>query len=463
MDLAELFQYVKDTIKKNGNLSPVAYDLWIKDVELVSFDSTLAVLYAGTSLRKDFLEKRYMENMRLAFKEVLGVDIDIKVVVSDPSAPAAPVLAPATEFSDSGSLSDTLGSIPSSMPVIPTEGSKNGDYEYTFDTFIIGTSNKFAHAACLAVAQNPGKGYNPLFIYGGSGLGKTHLLYAIMSEIKKNRPDTKVVYVKGEDFTNELITAIQNKNTTEFRDKYRPADVLLMDDIQFIAGKEQTQEEFFHTFETLHAAKKQIVLVSDRPPKEIKTLEERLRTRFEWGLLADIQPPDIETRIAIIKRKAELMSLDIPNDVAEYIANRIKSNIRQLEGVVKKINAYKTLAKQAPSIKVAENAIRDILSDNQPVPVTVERIISEVGRTYGVSSSDIRSSKRSSQISNARQIAMYVIRDITQMSMASIGEEFGGRDHSTVVYAINQVGKNITQDAKYKETIEDIIKNIRDN
>lgn len=458
MDLAELFQYVKDSIKKNGNLSPVAYDLWIKEVELVSFDSTLAVLSAGTPLKKDFLEKRYMDNMRAAFKEVLGVDIDIQVIVSGQEG-AQPAMPPA----DNAVPSYQLDSQPA-VPTMPSGmNSKNGDYEYTFETFIVGTSNKFAHAACLAVAQNPGKGYNPLFIYGGSGLGKTHLLYAIMSEIKKNRPDTKVVYVKGEDFTNELITAIQNKSTNEFREKYRPADVLLVDDIQFIAGKEQTQEEFFHTFETLHAAKKQIVLVSDRPPKEIKTLEERLRTRFEWGLLADIQPPDIETRIAIIKRKAELMSMDIPNDVAEYIANRIKSNIRQLEGVVKKINAYRTLAKQSPSIKVAENAIRDILSDNQPVPVTVERIISEVGRTYGVSSSDIRSSKRSSQISNARQIAMYVIRDITQMSMASIGEEFGGRDHSTVVYAINQVTKNIAQDAKYKETIEDIIKNIRDN
>lgn len=458
MDLAELFQYVKDTIKKNGNLSPVAYDLWIKDVELVSFDSNTAVLSAVTPLKKDFLEKRYMENLKSAFKEVLGVDIDIQVVISGDDASAETAVA-----KESNVPSYQLENSPLSPPLSASINPKNGDYEYTFETFIVGTSNKFAHAACLAVAQNPGKGYNPLFIYGGSGLGKTHLLYAIMAEIKKNRPDTKVVYVKGEDFTNELITAIQNKNTTEFRDKYRPADVLLVDDIQFIAGKEQTQEEFFHTFETLHAAKKQIVLVSDRPPKEIKTLEERLRTRFEWGLLADIQPPDIETRIAIIKRKAELMSLDIPNDVAEYIANRIKSNIRQLEGVVKKINAYKTLAKQTPSIKVAENAIRDILSDNQPVPVTVERIISEVARTYGVSSSDIRSSKRSSQISNARQIAMYVIRDITQMSMASIGEEFGGRDHSTVVYAINQVTKNIAQDAKYKETIEDIIKNIRNN
>ena len=456
---AELLQYVKDTIKNSGALTPMAYDLWIKDIEPVSFDGVTAVLSVKAPLQKSMLN-RYDQQLHNAFMEVLGVDVEIVVQVNEPHKVQpviqdSPAALPVVE--------DSYSMPQESAPAAVVINSKNGDYEYTFETFIVGTSNKFAHAACQAVAQNPGKGYNPLFIYGGSGLGKTHLLYAIMSELKKNKPDTNVVYVKGEDFTNELITAIGNKNTNAFRDKYRPADVLLVDDIQFIAGKEQTQEEFFHTFETLHAAKKQIVLVSDRPPKEIKTLEERLRTRFEWGLLADIQPPDIETRIAIIKRKAELMSLDIPNDVAEYIANRIKSNIRQLEGVVKKINAYKTLAKQAPSIKVAENAIRDILSDNQPVPVTVERIISEVGRTYGVSASDIRSSKRSSQISNARQIAMYVIRDITQMSMASIGEEFGGRDHSTVVYAINQVTKNIGTDAKYKETIEDIIKNIRDN
>ncbi len=453
---AELLQYVKDTIKNSGTLTDMAYNLWIKDIEPVSFDGITAVLSVNAKMRKDLLDNRYRETLVNAFHEVLGVDVDIQVQLDEPQKNPAPAHEAAV-------VKPTVTETAAPTAVAPVVNSQNGDYEYTFETFIVGTSNKFAHAACQAVAQNPGKGYNPLFIYGGSGLGKTHLLYAIMAELKKNKPDTNVVYVKGEDFTNELITAIGNKNTNAFRDKYRPADVLLMDDIQFIAGKEQTQEEFFHTFETLHAAKRQIVLVSDRPPKEIKTLEERLRTRFEWGLLADIQPPDIETRIAIIKRKAELMSLDIPNDVAEYIANRIKSNIRQLEGVVKKINAYKTLAKQAPSIKVAETAIRDILSDNQPVPVTVERIISEVGRTYGVTSADIRSSKRSSQISNARQIAMYVIRDITQMSMAAIGEEFGGRDHSTVVYAISQVTKNIGQDAKYKETIEDIIKNIRDN
>ncbi len=459
---ADLLQFVKDTIKSSGSLSDMVYKLWFQEIEAVSFDGITAVISVKNQMVKNMLDNQHRQTLVNAFRDVLGVDVDIQILVGAPQKKSTPAVQNQTVAANdtAAATEPALSSSYSNLPVI---NSQSGDYEYTFETFIVGASNKFAHAACQAVAQNPGKGYNPLFIYGGSGLGKTHLLYAIMAELKNNQPDINVVYVKGEDFTNELITAIANKSTKDFREKYRPADVLLMDDIQFIAGKEQTQEEFFHTFEALRDAKHQIVLVSDRPPKEIKTLEERLRTRFEWGLLADIQPPDLETRIAIIKRKAELMGLDIPNDVAEYIANRIKSNIRQLEGVVKKINAYKTLAKQSPSIKVAETAIRDILSDNQPVPVTVERIISEVGRTYGVSTSDIRSSKRSSQISNARQIAMYVIRDITQMSMADIGKEFGGRDHSTVVYAIGQVSKNIGQDTKYKERIEDIIKNIRDS
>ena len=236
-----------------------------------------------------------------------------------------------------------------------------------------------------------------------------------------------------------------------------------MDDVQFIGGKESTQEEFFHTFNTLYESGKQIVLTSDRPPKEIKTLEDRLRTRFEWGLLADIQPPDFETRVAIIRRKAELLDIQIPDDVSEYIANRLKTNIRQLEGAVKKLKAYKKLAGTSPSILLAQNAVRDILNDDQPVPVTVERIISEVARTFGVNPSDIRSTKRAAAISSARQVAIYIIREITQMSMSAIGEEFSGRDHSTMVYAIQQVVKNMDADSKYRETVEDIIKNIRDS
>ena len=264
-----------------------------------------------------------------------------------------------------------------------------------------------------------------------------------------------------EKFTNEIITAIREGSTEQFRLKYRAADVLLVDDIQFIAGKESTQEEFFHTFNTLHNAGKQIVLASDRPAKEIKSLEERLRTRFEWGLTADIQPPDFETRVAIIRRKAELFHLEIPDDVAEFIANHLKNNIRQLEGAVKKLNAYYMLEGIQPVIGVAQNAIKDILNETQPVPVTIEKIIGEVGRTYNVSPAEIRGMRRTANISSARQTAIYVVREITGMSMEDIGKEFGGRDHSTIVYSLKALESNLENDRHLKETVEDIIKNVR--
>lgn len=271
-----------------------------------------------------------------------------------------------------------------------------------------------------------------------------------------------IVYIKGDDFTNELITSIANGSTAAFHQRYRQADVLLVDDIQFIGGKIQTQEEFFHTFNALYQDKKQIVLTSDRPPKEIQTLEDRLRTRFESGLLADIQPPDFETRIAIVKRKAQLLNIDISDDVCEYIASKLKNNIRELEGAVKKLRAFYLLDEQNPNIPMAQRAISDILNNDQPAPVTVQKIVEEVARTFGVTSADIRSSKRSAAVSKARQIAIYAVREITQMPLINIGEEFGGRDHSTMVYAVQQVEKLMKKDPKVKATVEDIIKNIRD-
>lgn len=448
---AEVFTLVKEYCKKE--VSPVPYDLWIAPIQPVGFEDGKAKLSVNSSFMQDVVSKKYMDVLTRGFSEVMGFPAEVEILCVEKPTEVNPILAAEEQSAAFNRYS----------PEEIEKSSQGGDYEYTFATFIVGNSNKFAHAAAQAVAANPAKAYNPLFIYGGSGLGKTHLMLAIMSEIKQNHPDYNCIYIKGEEFTNQIVDAIKNDTTNEFHNKYRSADVLLVDDIQFIGGKERTQEEFFHTFETLHQNGKQIILTSDRPPKEIKTLEERLRTRFEWGLIADIQPPDFETRIAIIKRKAELLDLEIPSIVEEYIANHVKNNIRQLEGVVKKLNAYNKLAQTPPSILLAQSAIREILTDNQPIPVTVERIISEVGRTFGVSPEDIRSSKRSSQISNARQIAMYVIREITQMSMAAIGNEFGGRDHSTVVYATSQVVKNMKQDTKYKETVEDIIKNIRDS
>ncbi len=448
---SEVWDQVKLEINRKKLICDAAYNQWIQPITAVEMTDETAKLMAGSSFRKGIVEKRYLQIIAQCFEELMGFPIKVEILcdqdLRDPLSPKS-TNTPAASQQGSNEVEET---------------NNKGDYEYTFSTFIVGSSNKFAHAASVAVANTPAKAYNPLFIYGDSGLGKTHLLYAISSEIKNNNPNFNIVYVKGEVFTNELIDAINSATTAQFHDKYRQADVLLVDDIQFIGGKERTQEEFFHTFNALHESGKQIVLTSDRPPKEIKTLEDRLRTRFEWGLVADVQPPDYETRIAIIKRKAELLKLDIPADVSEYIANRIKNNIRQLEGVVKKMNAYKTLTNTPPSIMVAQNSIRDILNENQPIPVTVERIISEVARTYGVSSDDIRSNKRAAQISTARQVAMYAVREITQMSMASIGEEFGGRDHSTVVYSINKMEETLKSNSHIKDTVDDIIKNIRDN
>lgn len=420
-----------------SRITEVAYNSWISRIRPISLDFSkgIATLEVPNEFHRQTLTRCYSTLLSEAFGEIFGPGIEIIFCTSDEL---------------SGNKEET------------GQAAKSDDYEFTFDTYIVGPSNKFAHAASLAVATKPAVLYNPLFIYGNSGLGKTHLLYAICNEITKTYPDMNIIYIKGDDFTNEMIEAIRKGTNPEFRQRYRKADVLLVDDIQFIAGKESTQEEFFHTFNTLYESKKQIVLTSDRPPKDIATLEDRLKTRFEWGLTADIQPPDFETRIAIIKRKAELLEIDVPDNVSEYIANRLKNNIRQLEGAVKKLKAYYLLEGKSPNIATAQAAISDIINNDQPTPVTIEKIIEEVGRTFGVSPSDIRSPKRNAAVSNARQIAMYIVREITQLPMASIGDEFGGRDHSTVVYATQQVEKNMSKDSRTKATIEDIIKNIRD-
>ncbi len=419
------------------HISDVAYKTWISKIEPVKLDFTQgkAVLMVPTDFNRQTLIRGYMKLLNDGFESVFGPGINIIFTIPD------------EDETKEQEQSETV---------------MDADYEYTFDTFIVGSSNKFAHAASVAVAANPGKAYNPLFIYGNSGLGKTHLLYAIRNEIIKANPTMTITYVKGDDFTNEFIDSLQNATTSDFRQKYRNSNVLLVDDIQFIGGKERTQEEFFHTFNTLHEANCQIVLTSDRPPKEIKTLEDRLRSRFESGLLADIQPPDFETRMAIIKRKAELLEMNLPDDVNEYIATKLKTNIRQLEGVVKKLKAKNQLYGEKITINVVQKTISDILNNDQPPPLTVEKIIDEVAHTYGVSGDDIRSSRRNSSISYARQIAIYAVREITGMSMKNIGDEFGGRDHSTIVYAINQIEKNMNKDPKLKSTVEDIIKNIRD-
>ena len=437
--IKEVWSGILDYLHNLDDISEVAYNVWITCIEPRTIEDGEVVVFVHTNFQKKIVSEHYADKLKDAFENVLGIPLGLKIVSGEDLEKTTAAAPPPA----SGNLFD---------------GST--DQDYSFENFVVGSSNKFAHAASQAVASKPAGYYNPLFIYGGSGLGKTHLLYAICNEIRKNSPAANILFTKGEYMANELIEAIQQGQTMEFRAKYRQVDVLLIDDIQFISGKVSTQEEFFHTFDALHQANKQIVLTSDRPPREIATLEERLRTRFEMGLLADIQPPDLETRIAIIRRKAQLLDIPITDDIAEYIAGQLKSNVRQLEGAVKCMRAQYLLAGEQPTLVTAQNAIRDIRNDSQPVPITVERIINEVARTMTVTPEDIRSTKRSAPISQARQVAAYVVRSITGLPMKAIGEEFGTRDHSTIVYAIQKVESRMAKDSSFKGMVGDIIKNI---
>lgn len=447
----DVFAGVKEYCLKEGGLSDVAVKLWISSLQPLSLNGTIAAFTVQSDFQRNIVLQNYEELLKEAFKNILGFPVEIIIQV----------VADEDDFTQTGSAPKSADDIDQRHAALE-KSLEGANYEYTFSTFIVGRSNEFAYAACTAVAKDPGKNYNPLFIYGPSGLGKTHLMHAISHEIKQNNPSYNIIYVTSEEFGNDLIRSLDEKNMTSFHEKYRSADVLLIDDIQFFSNKERMQEEFFHTFNKLHAEGKQIVITSDKPPKELKTLEERIRTRFEWGLITDISIPDFETRIAIIRRKAELLDLVIPDDVSEFIANRLKSNIRQLEGAVKKLKALKHLAGSPPSISMAQSVIKDILNDDQPIPITVEKIIMEVADVYGVTPDEIRSSKRSSQISTARKVAMYVVREITQMPLQSIGTEFGGRDHSTVVYAIHNIETGMKRDENLRQLVTDTVKNIRD-
>ncbi len=445
----EVFEAVKAYCTKEGKITDLAKKLWLETLKPARLEGSSAVLYCPTEFQRSVVTNNYTNLLEEGFAQVLGFPVQLRLFVQEES--------PLKQDDDDPEMQE--------MQNILDNTNSNGDYAYTFDTFIVGSSNQFAYAACTSIARGDGNGniYNPLFIYGPSGLGKTHLLTAISHEMRRRNPDLKIIYVTGETFTNELIEAIkQKKDTSQFHEKYRNADVLLVDDVQFISGRESTQEEFFHTFNRLHEAGRQIVLTSDRAPKDIKVLEDRIRNRFESGLITDISMPDFETRVAIIRRKAELLDLKIPDDVAEFIANRLKTNIRQLEGAVKRLKALKQLADSAPSLSMAQSVIRDILTDEQPAPVTVERIIAEVSNLYGVTAEDIRSKKRSQQISNARKVAIYLVHSITSMTLASIGEEFGNRDHSTIVYAVKYVDNNMKKDSNLRDAIESITKTIRD-
>lgn len=421
-------------------LTEVSFNTWLKTIKPVAVSDDRIVLVAPNEFTKGILEGRYLNLIKNAITQVTQKEYEIQFTI------------PGEEISD-----DLGQTIPIDNIDIKERSQLNP--KYTFDTFVIGNSNRFAHAASLAVAEAPAKAYNPLFIYGGVGLGKTHLMHAIGHYIVSQGQKLSVVYVSSEKFTNELINSIRDDRNNEFRNKYRNVDVLLVDDIQFIAGKESTQEEFFHTFNALHEANKQIIISSDRPPKEIPTLEDRLRSRFEWGLIADIQAPDLETRIAILKKKAKIENISVPNNVMLYIATKIKSNIRELEGALIRVVAYSSLTNKEITEELAKEALKDIIS-NKPKEITVELIKSIVSKNYSIKMDDFNSKKRTQAIAYPRQIAMYLTRELTDLSLPKIGDEFGGRDHTTVMHAYSKIEKEIKDDEDFKEKIDSMIKDI---
>lgn len=427
-----------------GELTEVSYNTWIKSCEPLSVSNDTIRLGVPNDFTKEIIESRYKDLVANAIKQVSSKKYNI--VFATFSEEAIEEQAKAEEKKEK----------PKNSVVVNDEMSATLNPKYTFDSFVIGNSNRFAHAASLAVAESPARAYNPLFIYGGVGLGKTHLMHAIGHYVLQTNPKAKVVYVSSEKFTNELINSIRHDKNEEFRNKYRNVDILLIDDVQFIAGKESTQEEFFHTFNALHDANKQIILSSDRPPKEIPTLEDRLRSRFEWGLIADMQPPDFETRMAILKKKADVENLNIANEVLVYIATKIKSNIRELEGALIRIVAYSSLTNSSITVELASEALKDIISNKQAKAITIDIIQDVVANFYNLRIEELKSQRRTRNVSFPRQIAMYLARKLTDLSLPKIGEEFGGRDHTTVIHAYEKISEEI----KTNEALENVIKDL---
>ncbi len=424
--------------------TPTAANTWFAGAQPLAMNSKCFKLQVPSDFQKEIIINRFGDKLTAFLTELVGFSLEVVIYSEEEQEQRKRIAERIVDVDDitSHSLSQD---------------------DYTFENFIVGGSNKLAEAACRAVANHTEDSFNPLFIYGGSGLGKTHLLCAIRNSVRAKNPSMKVLYLKGDEFTNEMVEAISQGVAARkiFREKYRYLDMLLIDDIQFIGGKESTQEEFFHTFNTLYEGKKQIVLTSDRPPKEIKTLEERLRTRFEWGLIADIQPPDIETRIAILNRKAKDLGVDLSPEVADYIAQRLKKNIRQLEGAIKKLKALLILDHVEINIAAAQNAIRDVLSDNVTVPVLIDRVLSEVSSYFGLTAEDLCSKKRTAEIAMARQIAMYALREMAAVSLTQIGDVFGGRDHTTVMHSIHKVEDEMKVNPHLKSDVDEIMANIK--
>lgn len=440
---SDIWQHILSII--NTKLSKPSFDTWFKATKIVSLNDRSIVISAPTTFAVEWLESRYTKLVATTVFEYLGKQVNVSFVIEESAVPEqTPVFK---------------------EPAVPVQVEENGSNmlnpKYTFDTFVIGSGNRFAHAASLAVAEAPARAYNPLFLYGGVGLGKTHLMHAIGHYILEHNPSSKVLYISSEKFTNEFINSIRDNRAESFRNKYRNIDILLIDDIQFIAGKESTQEEFFHTFNALHEERKQIIISSDRPPKEIPTLEERLRSRFEWGLITDIQPPDLETRIAILRKKAKAENLDIPNEAMMYIANQIDTNIRELEGALIRVVAYSSLINQDITTHLAAEALKDIIPSSRPKMITIQDIQQRVGEYYNLRLEDFKARKRTKAIAFPRQIAMYLSRELTDFSLPKIGDAFGGRDHTTVIHAHEKISQQLKSDQDLYKVINNLTEKIK--
>ena len=434
-----------DNVLENisDNLATVSFQTWFKDTKLIDLNSTNAIVKADNEFQQGWLSEKYSTLIEDSIYKTIGEKVSVKIVFQD------------EKLSDASSAQKNNSSEEHSTSTdVPVKHALNA--QHTFDTFVIGNGNRFSHAASLAVAEAPAKAYNPLFIYGGVGLGKTHLMHAIGNYVLEHRPNAKVVYLSSEKFTNEFINSIRDNKTEQFRNKYRNVDVLLIDDIQFLAGKESTQEEFFHTFNSLHENDKQIVISSDRTPKEIPTLEDRLRSRFEWGLMTDVTPPDLETRIAILRKKCEEENVEIPNEAMIYIANHIHTNIRELEGALTRVAAYSKISNQPMTPEVVSEALKDLVVTTKSKRMTIHDIQVAVSEYYGIHIDELGSKKRTKSIAFPRHVAMYLSRELTDNSLPKIGEVFGGRDHTTVIHAHEKISKLVSEDELFRDELKEI-------
>ena len=453
MDLIlDKWDEILQTVKTEHDITDISFETWIKPLEVYGVEgNTLYILVPSVQMTLNYISKKYYLPLKVAITEITGIEYEIKFILPDQAA----------------TLKSTFNNNKEKKKFSTEAAEKsNLNPNYTFETFVVGSNNRFAHSAALAVAESPGEAYNPLYIYGGPGLGKTHLMHSIGHFILKNNPDTKVLYVTSEDFTNEVIESIRSGNASavnKLREKYRTIDVLMVDDVQFIIGKESTQEEFFHTFNSLHSAGKQVILTSDKPPKDMETLEERIRSRFEWGLMADIGIPDYETRMAILRKKIEADDMNLSDDILNYIANNIKSNVRELEGALNKLLAYSNLEKTDITMEIAMKELQNIITPDKPREITPQLIIEVVSEHFQISLDQMISKNRSNNIAKPRQIAMFLCKTMTETPLDSIGALLGGRDHSTIIHGINKIAEEYETNSQTKSLIETIKKKINPN